>query len=297
VFQQHCISCHGNKAYERAPSPAALRTMSPERIYTALTTGVMKPVGDTLSETDRRRVAESVAGQLLGSAASGDASTMAGRCPSNPPLSDTGAAWNGWGNGPANLRFQSTASAGLDASSVGRLKLKWAFGFPGGTSAHGQPALAGGRVYVGSDIGYIYSLDAATGCVYWSYRTGAGVRTAMTLGTIRAQGKPRHALFFGDLKAGVYAIDAQDGHEIWKTRADDHYATRVTAAPALDGNRLYVPVSAWEGFQARVLDYPCCTAVGSVSALDTRTGRRLWKTYSIAERPRPTTKNSKSIQL
>lgn len=76
VFQQHCVSCHGNPAYERAPDPATLRTMSAERIYTALTTGVMKSVGDTLSEEDRRRVSESLAGQLLGSAQAGDAGTM-----------------------------------------------------------------------------------------------------------------------------------------------------------------------------------------------------------------------------
>ncbi|MDB6091842.1 MAG: hypothetical protein JWN85_4626, partial [Gammaproteobacteria bacterium] len=62
VFQQHCVSCHGNPAYERAPEPATLRTMSAERIYAALTTGVMKSVGDTLSDEDRRRVSESLAG-------------------------------------------------------------------------------------------------------------------------------------------------------------------------------------------------------------------------------------------
>ncbi len=61
VFQQHCVSCHGNPAYERAPTPATLRSMSPERIYTALTTGIMKSVGDMLNEADRRRVAESLA--------------------------------------------------------------------------------------------------------------------------------------------------------------------------------------------------------------------------------------------
>jgi polyvinyl alcohol dehydrogenase (cytochrome) len=297
VFQQHCVACHGNKAYERAPSPAALRAMSPERIYAALTGGLMKAVGDTLTEADRRRVAESMSGQLLGSEAAGDARAMAGRCPGNPRLrDDTAPGWNGWGNGSANLRFQAASAAGIDARSVGSLKLKWAFGFPGGTSAHAQPAIVAGRVFVGSDIGYVYSLDAATGCVYWSYRAGAGVRTAMTLGTIQVRGRPRQAVFFGDLKATAYAIDAQDGTLIWKTRVDEHFATRITAAPALYGGRLYVPVSAWEGFQARVLDYPCCTAVGSVSALDARTGRRLWKTYSIAQAPRPTVKNSRGVQ-
>jgi polyvinyl alcohol dehydrogenase (cytochrome) len=297
VFQQHCVGCHGNPAFERAPSPAALRSMSPERIYSALTTGIMKSVGDTLSEADRRRVAESLAGQLLGSAQAGDAGTMPNRCPSNPPLHDTPAVdWNGWGNGLANNRFQPTDSAGLSADSVPRLKLKWAFGFPGGTSSYGQPTVVAGRIFIGSDTGYVYSLDAASGCVYWSYRTRAGVRNAMTVGSIKAAGRSRYAVFFGDLKSTAYAIDAQTGEEIWKVRVEDNFATRVTAAPALYRDRLYVPVSAWEGFQARSLDYPCCTAVGSVSALEASSGKVLWKTYSIAERPQPTHKNSRGVQ-
>jgi len=297
VFQQHCVSCHGNPAVERAPSPTTLRTMSPERIYTALTRGIMKQVGDTLTDTDRRRVAESLAGQFLGSDKAGAAAAMPNRCAANPPLRDiTRHAWNGWGNGTANHRFQSTAAAGLTAATVPGLKLKWAFGFPGGTSAFGQPAIVGGRVFVGSDIGYVYSLDAATGCVYWSYRTEGGVRNAMTVAPIRTAGRTHYAVYFGDLKANAYAIDAQTGAGIWKTQVEKHYSTRVTAAPALYKGKLYVPVSASEGFQARVLDYACCTAVGSLSALDANTGKRLWKTYSIAQRPRPTHKNSRGVQ-
>ena len=297
AIQELCITCHGNPAFERAPSPAALRSMSPERIYAALTSGVMKPVGEKLSDEDRRRVSESLSGQLLGSAQSGDAGAMPNRCPRNPPLSGlSGPGWNGWGNGPGNERFQAAVAAGLDPDSVARLTLKWAFGYPGGTSAYGQPTVVMGRVFVGTDTGYIYSLDAATGCLYWSYRSRAGVRTAMTVGSITVRGRARYAVFFGDLKANAYAIDAQTGAKIWTARADGHYTARITAAPALYRGRLYVPVSSWEGFQARVLDYPCCTAVGSVTAFDANTGRRVWKTYSIARRPRPIRRNSKGVQ-
>ncbi len=297
VFQKNCVSCHGNPAFERAPSPATLRAMSPERIYTALTTGVMKPVGDTLTEEDRRRVSESLAGQLLGSAEVGDAGKMPNHCPGNPPLRDSaGPGWNGWGNGLGNHRFQSASAAGLTASSVAHLKLKWAFGYPGGTSAYGQPTVVGGRVFVGTDTGYVYSLDAATGCIYWSYRAAAGIRNAMTVGPIKTKEGARAAVFFGDLKAAMYAIDAQHGSEIWKTRVEENFAARVTAAPGLYKGRLYVPISAWEGFQARVLDYPCCTAVGSVSALDANSGKVIWKTFSIAQAPQPTHKNSRGVQ-
>jgi hypothetical protein len=46
---------------------------------------------------------------------------------------------------------------------VPNLKLKWAFGLPNAASMYGQPTVAGGRVFVGADTGYVYSLDAKTG--------------------------------------------------------------------------------------------------------------------------------------
>ena len=71
----------------------------------------------------------------------------------------------------------------------------------------------------------------------------------------------------------------------------------MTAAPKLFDGRLYVPISSWEEFSARTVDYPCCTSVGSMVALDANTGAQIWKTYVIDERPRPVRKNSKGIQL
>ena len=62
--------------------------MSPERIYDALATGVMKPQGDKLSDQDKRGVAEFMSGRPLGSARAGDAKNMSNQCRNNPPLSD-----------------------------------------------------------------------------------------------------------------------------------------------------------------------------------------------------------------
>src|SRR5262249_8139938 len=43
--------------------------------------------------------------------------------------------------------------------------------------------------------------------------------------------------------------------------------------------------------------YPCCKFRGSVVALDAATGKQLWKTYTIAQEPRPTGKNQAGLQL
>lgn len=299
VFQTHCMGCHGNPAMaDRAPSPAALRQMSPERIYEALTTGPMKSQGSSLTEDQKRMTAIFMSGRTFGSALQGDAAKMPNRCEANPPLADpsSGPSWIGWSPSVTNTRFQSAKDAGLTPDQVPNLKLKWAFGYPTGVSAFGQPTVASGRVFVGTDIGYVYSLDAATGCVYWSYQAKGNVRGAPSIGPVKGQGETKYALFFGDAHANVYGIDAQDGHELWTRKVDDHFVARITASPKLYQGRLYVPVSSSEEFAAANLDYPCCTSRGSVVALNASTGELIWKTYVVPETPQPTRKNSKGVQ-
>jgi polyvinyl alcohol dehydrogenase (cytochrome) len=297
LFQQRCLGCHGNPTVEKAPPPAVLREMSPERILDALETGAMKTVGDALTPVERRLVSESVAGRLLGTSATGDAASMPNRCAVSGPAAVTPAerpSWNGWGADPANTRFQPARAAGVSAAQVPRLRLKWAFGFPNGTSSYGQPTIALDRVFVGTDTGYVYALGAATGCVHWSFQTKAGVRNAPTVAVVSVGGRSRTAVFFGDVKAHVYAVDAWSGEPIWTTRVETHYTARVTGAPTFHAGRLYVPISSWEEFSARSLDYPCCTSRGAVAALDGATGRPIWKTYVVDE-PKVVRKNSRGV--
>lgn len=295
AFERECSKCHGNAAVDRAPSPAAIRQMPPERIYAAITTGIMQTQAANLTDEQKRRLAEYMGGRPLGSADLGDASQMPNHCaPAAMADPAKGPAWNGWGADIHNTRFQDAKGAGLTAAQVPNLKLKWAFGFPLGVSAFGQPSVAGGRVFVGSDIGYVYALDAKTGCVYWSYQAKAAVRTAIVFG--RAGNSPRNAVYFGDMQANAYALDADSGALMWTRRVEDHFSARITAAPTLYAGRLYVPVSTSEGFSASTAEYPCCTFRGSVAALNAATGEQVWKTYTIAE-PKPTKKNSAGTQL
>ncbi|MEP7313021.1 MAG: PQQ-binding-like beta-propeller repeat protein [Pseudomonadota bacterium] len=298
IYQRECTSCHGNPAIERVPTPEQLREMPPERIYAALVSGPMKAAGEKLSDLQKRQVSESLAGRALGTMAAGEAAAMPNRCLTNPPLTDPlqGPRWNGWGADLGNTRFQSADNARLAPDAVGKLTLKWVFGLPNATSSYAQPAVVSGRVFVGSDTGYIYSLDARSGCVYWSYQSKAGVRNAMTVAPVRGSAGSAYAVYYGDLKSNVYALDARTGKLLWTRKVDRNYTSRVTAAPAFHQGRLYVPVSSWEEFAAATPDYPCCKSVGSVVALNANNGRQIWKTYVIAERPQPVRKNSIGVQ-
>jgi polyvinyl alcohol dehydrogenase (cytochrome) len=218
------------------------------------------------------------------------------RCSSSgAPFADSlgPAQWNGWGGGPTQRRFQTAEGAGLRPDAVPRLKLKWAFGFPGASMAYGQPTVAGKRLFVGSADGTIYALGADTGCLYWTFKAGAPVRTAISIGKARDV----WAIYFGDQQAYAYAVDAASGTLLWKTRVDTHAGARVTGAPTLADGRLYVPASSSEEGLAADPKYPCCSFRGSVSALDASTGAVMWKSYTIAEEPKPVRKNKLGVQL
>lgn len=282
LFQTKCATCHSAGSAVGAPLPATLRQMPAAHILEALETGKMRTIGASLTAAQREALAKS-----LGLAESLPAASGAGVCSSSEVLRTGPGRWNGWGVDGANTRYQDAKKAGLDRESVPKLKLKWAFGFPGATTAFGQPTVSGGRLFVGSAEGAVYSLNANTGCMYWKFATPEGVRTAIVLS------EDGQRAYFGDLHANVYAVSADTGALLWKTNVDEHPFAVVTGTPRLAKGRLFVPVSGGdEPISAANPEYECCTFRGSLVALDEATGKQVWKTYTIPEAPTVRGKNS-----
>jgi polyvinyl alcohol dehydrogenase (cytochrome) len=297
TFEGQCFRCHGNTATNSKTTAWAIRQMTPERIYAGLTK-TTHTEGASLSDIQKQRVAEFMSGRPMGSVGAGEASAMPNRCATNPAMTDpaAGPSWNGWGNDLANTRFQPAAAARLAAADVPRLKVKWAFGIPKGMTNNAQPTVVSGRVFMATDNGYIYSLEAKTGCVYWSFQNGSIVRNSPMVGAVTGQGATRWAVFFGDGHANVFALDAQTGRQLWKTRVDEHIVARITAGVKYHDGRVYVPLSGSEEFNSGQKDYPCCTARGGVVALDANTGKQIWKAYNVDE-PKPWKKQANGVQL
>ena len=289
MYKQLCASCHDTGA-GRAPTRDVLQAMTPERVLTAMESGPMLSMASGRTGVERRAIAEFVTGKAFSAAfstkPSPQAMCRAGSAEFANPL--TGPAWNGWGANTQNTRYQDGKMAGLAAGDVPKLKLKWAFGFPGELSADGQPSIAGGRVFVGTQSGTVYALSAATGCVYWTFAAEAAVRAAITIARLESGG--RYVAFVGDRAANIYALDANTGALIWKSHVDDHPLARVTASPTYHNGRLYVGVASGEETAGAVAEYECCTFRGSLVALDAANGGRVWKTYTIEE-PQKRAKN------
>jgi polyvinyl alcohol dehydrogenase (cytochrome) len=291
LYRQRCATCHDG-GVARAPQAAALKQMLPESAAFALNSGSMALQAYGLTAAEIRALSEFVTGKAMAKEAFPKTAYCADAGPSLEQ-SLTRPNWNGWGVDPSNRRFQPAAMAQLSAADVPRLKLKWAFGLPGVVRAYAQPAVVGGRVFVGGQDRRIYSLNASTGCVYWATEADFPVRTAITIGQVGG----RWTAYFADQHANAYGLDAMTGKVLWKTRVHDHPLAMTTGAPVLFEGRLYVGASSGEEVAGASADYPCCRFRGSMMALDAATGKIAWQTYTIPEEPKPTRKNAKGTQL
>jgi outer membrane protein assembly factor BamB len=77
-------------------------------------------------------------------------------------------------------------------------------------------------IYVGSDDGNLYALDASDGSQQWSFTTGGDVSSspAVVDGTV----------YVGSGDSNLYAVDASDGTEQWSFATGDG----VDSSPAID---------------------------------------------------------------
>ena len=268
VFMHHCAPCHSPGSGTGATNPDILRKMTREEILQALQSGVMKPQGSGLSSSEQIAVAE-----YLGNVQTA-AKPLVASCHGDPDPPASSVRWDGWGVDTSNTRFQPRKVAGITPQQVPLLQLKWAFGFPGAWATYGQPTAYGGRIYEGSEDGTVYSLDAQAGCIYWTFKATATVKTAVSIGP------EEQAAFFGDTEAN-FCRRYSRRTTLWKQHVDQHPAARITGSPLLANHRLYVPVSSGEEGAAIDPKYPCCTFRGSLLALDPRTGETIWKSYTI----------------
>ena len=292
IYQAKCAMCH-DKPTGRIPPRAQIVKRSNEDIIQSLTTGSMKQWAEGLSAAQISALASYLTGKQAGSIAQPGTNQNMCKEPAGP-ISLKEPLWNGWGRDLDNTHYQP--KPGIKPEDVPRLKVKWAWTHPG-PMATGQPTIIGNRLFVTTEAGQLFSLNAQTGCTYWSVNTGAGLRSAVSVGPLPAGSKAKFAIYFGDQKSNVTALDAETGELLWKTKVEDHLMSRITGSPVLYRDRLYVPVSSVEEVTGRDAKYPCCKFRGSLVSLDAYTGKLLWKSFTVQEEPKPFKINSAGTQM
>lgn len=292
LFADACATCHTAAGEDRTPGVMMLRALSPRAIVASLEDGVMQAEGAALTPEQRVRLAEYLAGRAYTREMLPESSF----CPDRGWVAlDPGAESSmGWGGNLAATGFQTAEMAGLGADDVPKLDLLWAFGFPDAGEVRTKPTVIGDAVVVGGPFGEVLALDAATGCVRWSFEADAAVRGAVLVGE-GPEGRP--TAFFVDFRTNAYALDVTSGEVLWKYTVGWHSTSNTTGSPALHAGRLFVPISSWEVVVSGDPRYECCTASGAVAALDAATGEVLWYHRVIPGYPEESGTNDAGTQL
>jgi polyvinyl alcohol dehydrogenase (cytochrome) len=298
LFTTHCAACHLNPNPQdnaHAPSKEDMSKFTPNVVYAALTDGMMRLQGAPLSDVERRAVATHLTGKQVTDVALQQTTNL---CASNPLLTEPAKSplWNGWGSDRGNNRY--AVDGGIRAADLPKLKLKWAYGLPGESQPRGQPSVVAGRLYVGNRAGALYSLDANSGCTYWTFLPRAGIRSATTIAPVTLPDSSNgYAVYFVDMLGNAYAVNAQTGQLLWQTLVDAHPSVRGTGSVTVHNGRVYVPMTGVnEENTASNPDYSCCTFRGSLTSLDAQTGDVIWKFYTVDEpKPRGTSANGKPL--
>lgn len=289
LYNKHCALCH-DSPQGHAPAYQSLRSMSEPALLRALETGTMREQAKVMTADERKTLAAYLSSGKSASSAIPAAAFC--RDSSTPINLSAPSNWNGFGANLANTRFQE--APGLTAADIPRLKLKWAFSLGDVTMARGQPVIVGNRLFVGTSAAKLYSLDARTGCIHWIFDADSAIRSGVVVGNAKSDASP--FVFFGDTKANAYAVDAITGKIAWKIHPEDHPAAMITGAPNFYDGTVYFGISSLEEVFGGQPKYECCTFRGSVIALNAATGATLWKTYTISEPPKPTTKTASGVQ-
>jgi outer membrane protein assembly factor BamB len=133
--------------------------------------------------------------------------------------------WPERGFGPAH-RGTNPYENTLNTSNVGGIDRQWSYK-TGGT-VYSSPAIVNGFVYVGSNDGDVYALNATTGAKLWSYATGTVVYSSPAV--------VNGVVYVGSLDDDVYALNSTTGAKLWS------YATggAVYSSPVVVNGVVYV---------------------------------------------------------
>ena len=176
----------------------------------------------------------------------------------------------------------STLDLTLWPVTVPALAPKWTFTTGGDVSA--RAAVVGGVAYFPDWGGYLWAVHAQTGKAVWSHQFsdyGLPANTHSRTSPAVVNG----ILYTGTQEGGwLLAINAGTGALIWKMQPEPTGPFPViTTSPTVVAGIVYTGVASTEEDVAISPTYPCCTARGSVVAVNALNGKLIWKTYTIPE--------------
>ena len=161
----------------------------------------------------------------------------------------------------------------VNAANVAKLQSAWAYQF-GASNIETVPIVADGMMFVTGLQSNMAALDARTGRKIWDYtRRLPAVHNYCTVMTNRGVAILGDRVYLATLDAHLVALDAKTGAVIWDVEVEDYRkGFSITHAPLVVDNKVFIGVTAGE-----------CALSGWVDGFDATTGKKLWRTHSVAQ--------------
>jgi alcohol dehydrogenase (cytochrome c) len=160
----------------------------------------------------------------------------------------------------------------ITPNNVKNLEQKWIFQAESLEKFVTTPLVVDGIMYLTQPPSDAVALDARTGRVFWTYRYYNSSDVRPCCGAVnRGLAIRGDTLFLATLDAHLVALDAKTGRPIWKTKlANPAAGYAMTLAPLVVKENVIVGVAGAE-FGIR----------GFIAAFDARTGKEVWRFYTI----------------
>jgi polyvinyl alcohol dehydrogenase (cytochrome) len=178
-----------------------------------------------------------------------------------------------------NARHLSAAQAGLTTADMPDLELAWAVAFPETSSLRAAPVIIGSTIfYSATDSGRVFALDTNSGCAKWVYNAETRLRSSMAYGVVDGLS----TLVFSDGRGMIHSINAENGEAIWIASGQaSNNQGMLTGTPVIHEDVIIVPVSGSGVITGGNPKFECCENHGAVTALNVRTGEKLWEYHTM----------------
>jgi len=167
----------------------------------------------------------------------------------------------------------------VTVNNVGQLGLAWYAEISERGGYQSTPLVIDGILYMTAPWSSLYAFDAKTGKQLWKVDPQAPREIAATSiccnisnrGAAYADGK----IIWGTIDGRLMAVKAKTGEKVWESRvADPKRQYSITGAPRIGDGLVFIGVGGAE-FYTR----------GFLSAYDVKTGKRVWKFYTVPGDP------------
>lgn len=190
-----------------------------------------------------------------------------------------GANWSLYGLESSEQRYSPLEQ--INADTIDRLGLAWSIELPPqARSMQGTPLAIDGKLYFSTSLSKVYAVDGKTGKILWEYDPEVGKEHPRTLRTShqasRGIGYYDGHIILATLDGRLISLAATSGKPVWTVDTIDEVDSRkvITGAPRVFDGKVIVG-NAGADFGTR----------GYVSTYDARTGKFLWRFYTVPGDP------------